>query len=629
MPIYTEDWETLNALGRDPFRRVFVGETLQQMASLQIEHRIKRQNCGNNVSLHHDSIFGSRDQVGSSFSVANGEAEGRMRYPPRTMSPGFYGLTGEGNRAFTDRNFPPAEIGSSSSFGFQSHNGILLRSSVTESEIVHYPGSDSLGNQAGSPYTQSRSGNRSAFKRKSSMDDVLRSVGSSTLRPTLEQRGRNFSWLTEEANTSRAETAVPPLSSDLVTMGRIPVLDNSSYPRDNMLLSQLPKARPLQHLPVGSNRYYGGHSNQSQEVQLGSGRGSPDNADMLMSHTWFPRGALGNEYMMPSAQSPPEIAPINQGSLSSAVVPWFGNGAVSGESSMNHSHTYRDFNTGTRMGSQARSFPNGASLWTGDPYLTRYTFETSNSGIPGFPCRESTLERPYQGSISPLYSGHTFSWHPPAVPLISHNGFNGQGGPLPYRRAATDSMIVGSRSAPGSAYSSFGFSNRSAVSPPFRGPTESVGASPLHDYGMPFRGSEMLAAHRDSGQRLPSHEAFNHALSYSGFDIQDHHFGLQPDVDNMSYEELLALEERIGNVNTGISQENICKCLKTSKHSSNDVTMSVSQESEIKCSICQEEYMEGDELGQLNCGHTYHTGCIKQWLVLKNQCPVCKAAALS
>lgn len=38
----------------------------------------------------------------------------------------------------------------------------------------------------------------------------------------------------------------------------------------------------------------------------------------------------------------------------------------------------------------------------------------------------------------------------------------------------------------------------------------------------------------------------------------------------------------------------------------------------------QEEYELDDELGMLNCEHCYHFQCIKQWLVLKNFCPVCK-----
>ncbi|KAL7219095.1 hypothetical protein ACSBR2_012219 [Camellia fascicularis] len=37
------------------------------------------------------------------------------------------------------------------------------------------------------------------------------------------------------------------------------------------------------------------------------------------------------------------------------------------------------------------------------------------------------------------------------------------------------------------------------------------------------------------------------------------------DVDDMSYEELLALGERIGNVNTGLSEDMISKCLRETK----------------------------------------------------------------
>ena len=41
----------------------------------------------------------------------------------------------------------------------------------------------------------------------------------------------------------------------------------------------------------------------------------------------------------------------------------------------------------------------------------------------------------------------------------------------------------------------------------------------------------------------------------------------------------------------------------------------------------QEEFVEEDELGRLDCGHGYHSVCIKQWLVQKNECPICKSSA--
>lgn len=43
----------------------------------------------------------------------------------------------------------------------------------------------------------------------------------------------------------------------------------------------------------------------------------------------------------------------------------------------------------------------------------------------------------------------------------------------------------------------------------------------------------------------------------------------------------------------------------------------------------QEVYNEGEQLGTLECGHDFHTDCIKQWLMHKNLCPICKTTALA
>ena len=45
--------------------------------------------------------------------------------------------------------------------------------------------------------------------------------------------------------------------------------------------------------------------------------------------------------------------------------------------------------------------------------------------------------------------------------------------------------------------------------------------------------------------------------------------------------------------------------------------------------VFQEEYVEGDELGKLDCGHDFYSTCIKQWLSHKNLCPICKNTALN
>ncbi|KAA8531685.1 hypothetical protein F0562_006598 [Nyssa sinensis] len=97
------------------------------------------------------------------------------------------------------------------------------------------------------------------------------------------------------------------------------------------------------------------------------------------------------------------------------------------------------------------------------------------------------------------------------------------------------------------------------------------------------------------------------------------------DVDNMSYEELLALEEQIGNVSTGLDEEAIVAGMRRHRYQSLRSGSSV----EDPCCICQDEYLDGQELGKLNCGHDFHFDCIKQWLLQKNSCPFCKMTALT
>jgi hypothetical protein len=56
----------------------------------------------------------------------------------------------------------------------------------------------------------------------------------------------------------------------------------------------------------------------------------------------------------------------------------------------------------------------------------------------------------------------------------------------------------------------------------------------------------------------------------------------------MRVQELLALEERIGNVSTGVTLEVIGQRLKRSQYSSLDAVVDhFSEECDIKCSICQ------------------------------------------
>ncbi|PIN08982.1 hypothetical protein CDL12_18438 [Handroanthus impetiginosus] len=73
----------------------------------------------------------------------------------------------------------------------------------------------------------------------------------------------------------------------------------------------------------------------------------------------------------------------------------------------------------------------------------------------------------------------------------------------------------------------------------------------------------------------------------------------------------------------GLSEDTITKHLKTRMNKTEDVDEDC--EAEI-CVICQDCLFEGeDEIATLDCRHEYHVGCIKNWLMQKNSCPLCNA----
>lgn len=151
----------------------------------------------------------------------------------------------------------------------------------------------------------------------------------------------------------------------------------------------------------------------------------------------------------------------------------------------------------------------------------------------------------------------------------------------------------------------------------------------LRPYNLDGIAEILLALERIEQEEEPTYEqllVLETNLFLGGFAFNDQHRDMRLDIDNMSYEELLALEERIGTVSTGVPEEDLRKCLKrTSYHGFSDC---VENEDDVKCSICQEEYADGEDVGRLSCDHRYHVECIQQWLRLKNWCPICKASAL-
>ena len=50
---------------------------------------------------------------------------------------------------------------------------------------------------------------------------------------------------------------------------------------------------------------------------------------------------------------------------------------------------------------------------------------------------------------------------------------------------------------------------------------------------------------------------------------------------------------------------------------------------ENKCTICLKIFSIGDKVSYLPCFHCFHSSCIKNWIRIKNKCPLCKNIIIS
>ena len=91
-----------------------------------------------------------------------------------------------------------------------------------------------------------------------------------------------------------------------------------------------------------------------------------------------------------------------------------------------------------------------------------------------------------------------------------------------------------------------------------------------------------------------------------------------PNPDKMSYEQLLQLEEEVGNVNKGLSKDKIKKIPIKPFHKA-------LFDDNLDCIICMEKFEENEQVKQLLCGHIFHGECIDKWLEKEKKCPFCKS----
>jgi len=90
---------------------------------------------------------------------------------------------------------------------------------------------------------------------------------------------------------------------------------------------------------------------------------------------------------------------------------------------------------------------------------------------------------------------------------------------------------------------------------------------------------------------------------------------ISPDVDNMSYEQLLALGDVAGKVSKGLTKQQIDKI--------KSVIYVAGKTDTDTCTICMDNYVKGTKLKVLPCKHEYHSECVNEWLASSKKCPVC------
>ncbi|CAD8176693.1 unnamed protein product [Paramecium octaurelia] len=112
--------------------------------------------------------------------------------------------------------------------------------------------------------------------------------------------------------------------------------------------------------------------------------------------------------------------------------------------------------------------------------------------------------------------------------------------------------------------------------------------------------------------QLGMHESIVQEMQYLSQQAQNQ---LNVNIDNMTYEQILNLQERIGHQNVGLTKLQIKEIPKRTKEAHDNV--------EEICTVCYDPIQTGNVYRQLPCNHIYHSKCIKAWLLNHKKCPVC------
>eukprot|EP00669_Euglena_mutabilis_P007926 TRINITY_DN3099_c0_g1_i1.p1 TRINITY_DN3099_c0_g1~~TRINITY_DN3099_c0_g1_i1.p1 ORF type:complete len:361 (+),score=108.54 TRINITY_DN3099_c0_g1_i1:39-1085(+) len=95
------------------------------------------------------------------------------------------------------------------------------------------------------------------------------------------------------------------------------------------------------------------------------------------------------------------------------------------------------------------------------------------------------------------------------------------------------------------------------------------------------------------------------------------------DVDAMSYEQLLALQSRIGVVARGVDAADLARHTVEWRLRPEEIPGFLVSGFD-QCRICHDDYEAEETLRRLRCTHAFHGPCIDRWLSEHRACPLCK-----
>ena len=125
-------------------------------------------------------------------------------------------------------------------------------------------------------------------------------------------------------------------------------------------------------------------------------------------------------------------------------------------------------------------------------------------------------------------------------------------------------------------------------------------------------------------------------IMYDPTDNQEEEDDSLQEEENLSYEALIQLGERIGDVKSDrwamVAKDVIQKLEVVHYDPTNSIatTMvgccedSFTNDTELKCLVCQFPYERNAVLRKLPCGHCFHLECVDRWLMEKDICPYCR-----